>query len=229
MNYIQNGSGDGPIFIFSHGAGADMHSDFMMLFAEKLSKRGIRVIRFNFPYMIKRQEDGKRRPPDRAPKLLAAFENFIQGIVQDNKNSAIVIGGKSMGGRMSSLLLASNALKETVDQLPILGAACLGFPFHAPKKEPKDRLDHLKNLSQPLLVVQGTRDIMGTKEEVEGYIREKRISSTIQIRWLGDGNHDLKPRVASGFSHQNHIASAVDLVAEFIFSISKKQQEDNIT
>lgn len=229
MNYIQNGPGEGPIFIFSHGAGADMHSDFMILFAEKLSEKGIRVIRFNFPYMIKRQEDGKRRPPDRAPKLLAAFENCIKSISQDNKNTAIVIGGKSMGGRMSSLVLANNVLKEKADQLPILGAACLGFPFHAPKKEPKDRLDHLQNLTEPLLVVQGTRDNMGTREEVEGYIKEERISSTIQLRWLEDGNHDLKPRIVSGFSQQNHIDSAVDLVAEFIFSISKKKQEESIT
>ena len=221
MNYIQSGPDSGPIFIFAHGAGADMHSDFMTMFAEKLSKKGIRVIRFNFPYMIKREEDGKRRPPDRAPKLLAAFEDTIKEISQRNKNIPVFIGGKSMGGRMSSMLLAGNALKEKEDQLPILGAACLGFPFHAPKKDPKDRLDHLKNLSQPLLVVQGTRDTMGTKEEVEGYLREEKISATIQLKWLEDGNHDLKPRVVSGFCHQDHINRAVDLVADFILRISK--------
>ena len=211
---MQNGPNDGPVYLFAHGAGADMNSEFISQVAEKLGEKGIRVVRFNFPYMIKRLEDGKRRPPDRAPKLLAAYEEVVKQL-----NCPVVIGGKSMGGRMSSMLLAENALREEFERLPILGSACMGFPFHAPAKDPKDRLDHLQKLTQPLLIVQGTRDIMGTREDVNGYIQEARISATIQISWLDDGDHDLKPRKVSGFRHQQHIDSAIERVAEFVLRL----------
>ena len=214
MEFIQNGPSDGPVYLFAHGAGADMNSEFISQVAEKLGEKGIRVVRFNFPYMIKRLEDGKRRPPDRAPKLLAAYEEVVKQL-----NCPVVIGGKSMGGRMSSMLLAENALREESERLPILGSACMGFPFHAPAKDPKDRLDHLQKLTQPLLIVQGTRDIMGTREDVNGYIQEARISATIKISWLDDGDHDLKPRKVSGFSHQQHIDSAIERVAEFVLRL----------
>jgi len=216
VELLQNGPKDGPVYLFAHGAGADMNSEFMTQVAEKLGEKGVRVVRFNFPYMIKRAEDGKRRPPDRAPKLLAAYEEVIQHL-----GCPVVIGGKSMGGRMSSMLLADNALRPEEDRLAILGSACLGFPFHAPGKEPKDRLDHLEALTQPLLIVQGSRDTMGTKEEIIDYINEKRISSSIQMAWLEDGNHDLKPRKVSGFSHQEHIESAIEQVAEFVFKLQR--------
>lgn len=215
MELLQNGPIDGPIYLFAHGAGADMNSDFMSEVAEKLGEKGLRVIRFNFPYMIKRTEDGKRRPPDRAPKLLAAFEEVIKML-----DGPVVVGGKSMGGRMSSLLLAENATREMSEQLPILGSACLGFPFHAPGKEPKNRLDHLQDFAEPLLIVQGTRDTMGTQEDVQDYLKAGRISSKIEMAWLTDGNHDLKPRKVSGFSHQEHINTAIDRVAEFVLSLN---------
>lgn len=214
MELLRNGPIDGPVYLFAHGAGADMHSDFMLQVSEKLAEKGIQVIRFNFPYMVKREEDGKRRPPDRAPKLLAAYREAIEQL-----GCPVIIGGKSMGGRMSSLLLAENEQLEQEHRLPILGSACFGFPFHAPGKEPKDRLDHLESLSSPLLIVQGTRDTMGSREEVDGYFEQGKISSSLNLTWLEDGNHDLKPRKASGFSHQQHINSAVDAVAEFALSL----------
>jgi len=215
MELIQSGPIDGPAYLFAHGAGAGMNSEFIVEVAEKLAERGIRVVRFNFPFMIKREEDGKRRPPDRAPKLLLAYAEAIKQL-----NCPVVIGGKSMGGRMSSILLAENALRAEDERLPILGSACLGFPFHAVGKEPKDRLDHLQALTQPLLIVQGTRDTMGTLEEVNGYIKEEKLNSSIQLHWLEDGNHDLKPRKVSGFSHQQHIDSAIEQVAEFILQLN---------
>lgn len=215
MELIQSGPIDGPAYLFAHGAGADMNSEFIAQVAEKLAEKGIRVVRFNFPFMIKREEDGKRRPPDRAPKLLLAYEEAIKQL-----NCPVVIGGKSMGGRMSSMLLAENALREEGKRLPILGSACLGYPFHAVGKGPKERLDHLQALTQPLLIVQGTRDTMGTLEEVNGYIKEEKLNSSIRLHWLEDGNHDLKPRKVSGFSHQQHIDSAIEQVAEFILQLN---------
>ena len=217
MELILNGPIGGPVYLFAHGAGADMNAEFMTQVAEGLAERGVRVVRFNFPFMIKRAEDGKRRPPDRAPKLLAAYEDAIKQL-----NCPVVIGGKSMGGRMSSMLLAGNALREEADRLPILGSACLGFPFHAPGKDPKNRLDHLQALTQPMLIVQGTRDAMGTREEVDGYFEEEKINPAIRIHWLEDGNHDLKPRKISGFSHQQHINSAIEQVADFVLMLNQR-------
>jgi predicted alpha/beta-hydrolase family hydrolase len=217
VELIINGPVDGPVYLFAHGAGADMNSEFMNQVAEKIADKGIRVVRFNFPYMIKRSADGKRRPPDRAPKLIEAYENVIQQL-----NCPVVIGGKSMGGRMSSMLMTENAQREKKDQLSILGSACLGYPFHAPKKDSKDRLDHLKQLTEPLLIMQGTRDALGNQEEVKGYIKEGKMNSSINVSWLEDGDHDLKPRKASGFNHQQHIDSAVEQVADFIFKLSRK-------
>lgn len=219
MEILTNGPENGPIYLFAHGAGADMNSEFITQVAEKLADKGIRVVRFNFPYMLKRAEDGKRRPPDRAPKLIAAYEEVIKQL-----NCPVVIGGKSMGGRMSSMLLAENALRDKKDQLPILGSACLGFPFHAPKKDPKDRLDHLKELTAPLLIVQGTRDPMGNQEEVMGYQEEGRINAAIKLSWLDDGDHDLKPRKVSGFSHQQHKDSAIEQVADFVLQLNQSGQ-----
>jgi predicted alpha/beta-hydrolase family hydrolase len=215
VELLQNGPKDGPVYLFAHGAGADMNSDFMTQVAKELAEKGIRVVRFNFPYMVKREEDGRRRPPDRAPKLLAAYRQVIEQLA-----CPVVIGGKSMGGRMSSLLMAENEQLDVSDRLPVLGSACLGFPFHAPGKEPKDRLHHLEKLASPLLIVQGTRDAMGNFEEVNDYINTAKIASLINLAWLEDGNHDLKPRKVSGYSHQDHIEKAIDLVADFVLSLS---------
>lgn len=216
MKLLHNGAKESPIYVFAHGAGADMNSDFMAQVAEELSDKGVRVVRFNFPYMIKKAEDGKRRPPDRAPILLQAYREVIASL-----NAPVVIGGKSMGGRMASLLLAENALRSPEERLPILGCACLGFPFHAPEKEPKDRLNHLQALTEPLLVVQGTRDKMGTKEDVDGYLQAGIMNASIKLNWLLDGDHDLKPRKASGFSHQQHIEHAIRQVADFVLDLHR--------
>lgn len=205
MKLVKNGPIDGPCFVFAHGAGADMSSDFMNTVSAGLAEKGIQVVRFNFPYMDKRLQDGKKRPPDRGPKLLDAYINVL-----GNLNGNVVIGGKSMGGRMASLLAAD----ERAQSLNIKGVACLGFPFHAPGKEPNGRIDHMANMEVDHLIVQGTRDAMGTSEEVGTY----QLSDKIELLWLEDGNHDLKPRKVSGFSHEQHINTAIEALATFILS-----------
>ena len=105
-NRLIDGGEQQPLFIFAHGAGADMTHDFMQSVASQLAGHGVQVIRFNFPYMVKRAEDGKRRPPDRAPKLLEAFTQVIDSVAPRK----VVIGGKSMGGRC--LLYTSDAADD---------------------------------------------------------------------------------------------------------------------
>ena len=138
-NLIIDGEDNPVTFVFAHGAGAGMDHEFMQSVAKGLAFKGIRVIRFNFPYMIKRAEDGKRRPPDRAPKLLEAYREIIEQVDADK----LVIGGKSMGGRMASHL-------SEVDKVEAM--ACLGFPFHPPGKPEKYKGEHLAELAKLSLI-----------------------------------------------------------------------------
>lgn len=191
-------------FLFAHGAGAPMDSDFMNYIAKGLAEQGIEVIRFEFPYMQKRREDGKKRPPDRAPKLLDYFQQIIESCESDK----IIIGGKSMGGRMASLLASEPNLNDKVK-----GVVCLGYPFHATGKPEKVRTDHFNAINIPMLIIQGTRDTFGNQEEVSSY-----DCCGHQIEWIEDGNHDLLPRKKSGLTHEDNLEAAIHHAAQWIKS-----------
>ena len=200
MNNLIIDGEDNPItFIFAHGAGAGMDHEFMQSVAKGLAFKGIRVIRFNFPYMIKRAEDGKRRPPDRAPKLLEAYQEIIEQVDADK----LVIGGKSMGGRMASHL-------SEVDKVAAM--ACLGFPFHPPGKPEKYKGEHLAELAKPCLILQGERDTFGKREEFADF----DLSDSIRVEFIPDGDHSFKPRKSSGYTEQQNIALTVDKLSAFI-------------
>ncbi|MEZ9438272.1 alpha/beta fold hydrolase [Vibrio atlanticus] len=200
MNNLIIDGEDNPItFIFAHGAGAGMDHEFMQSVAKGLAFKGIRVIRFNFPYMIKRAEDGKRRPPDRAPKLLEAYQEIIGQVDADK----LVIGGKSMGGRMASHL-------SEVDKVAAM--ACLGFPFHPPGKPEKYKGEHLAELAKPCLILQGERDTFGKREEFADF----DLSDLIRVEFILDGDHSFKPRKSSGYTEQQNIALTVEKLSAFI-------------
>ena len=204
MQLIFDGPSNGPLFVFAHGAGASLTSDFMEKVATGLAKQGIRVARFNFNYMQQRIETGSRRPPERAPHLIKQFMDVIQTL-----NQPMVIGGKSMGGRMATLLAA----QEPAELLQnVKGIACLGYPFHPQGKPEKLRTEHLPAIKQPLAIIQGSRDKLGDKEEVEGY----SLPEHFQWCWLEDGDHDFKPRVKSGLTQQQHIQSSIDFLVAYI-------------
>ena len=186
-------------FVFAHGAGAGMDHEFMQSVAKGLAFKGIRVIRFNFPYMIKRAEDGKRRPPDRAPKLLEAYQEVIEQVDAQQ----LVIGGKSMGGRMASHLS---------EHEKVAGVACLGFPFHPPGKPDKYKGEHLAELSKACLILQGERDTFGKREEFPAF----ELSDSVSVEFIPDGDHSFKPRKSSGHTEQQNIALAVEKLAKFI-------------
>ena len=204
MQLIFDGPSNGPLFVFTHGAGAPLTSDFMEKVATGLAKQGIRVARFNFNYMQQRIETGSRRPPERAPHLIKQFMDVIQTL-----NQPMVIGGKSMGGRMATLLAA----QEPAELLQnVKGIACLGYPFHPQGKPEKLRTEHLPAIKQPVAIIQGSRDKLGDKEEVEGY----SLPDHFQWCWLEDGDHDFKPRVKSGLTQQQHIQSSIDFLVAYI-------------
>jgi len=193
MDFIFDGPIDGPLFLFAHGAGADAQSTFMNTIAQGLAEQGVRVARFNFPYMQKRIEDGTRRPPDRAPKLVEFFSELIR-----NSDQPVYIGGKSMGGRIASMVAA---LGDDELNNKIKGVICLGYPFHPQGKPEQLRIEHLKDIKAPLFIAQGTRDKLGSREDVANYDLHKEIDWL----WLEDGDHDFKPRVRSGFKYEEYM------------------------
>lgn len=200
------GEESSPLFIFAHGAGADMDHEFMSQVAAGLASKGIRVVRFNFPYMVKRAEDGKRRPPDRAPKLLEAFEQ----VIAEHASQPVVIGGKSMGGRMASMLSENPMVK---------GIACLGFPFHPPGKVDKYKGEHLASLEKPCLILQGERDTFGSREECSSF----QFSNQVKIEFIPDGDHSFKPRKSSGHTETSNITLAVEHLTQFILELNNEK------
>ena len=198
--YLQDGKVGDPIFIFAHGAGAGMTHPFMESMARAIAKGGIHVVRFNFPYMEKHLTDGRKRPPDRAPILLDVYREVIDDFYSD---VPIFIGGKSMGGRMASLI---------AEKAEVSGLICLGFPFHPPGKPENFKGDHLQSLSIPSLIIQGERDTFGKRAEFQHF----DLSKTIQTQFITDGDHSFKPRKSSGLTEHENLLRAAHLVQRFI-------------
>ena len=202
MEFIFDGPENGPLFLFAHGAGADAESKFMTTIAQGLAEKGVRVARFNFPYMQQRLIDGKRRPPNRAPQLVEFYSDLIKEL-----NQPVYIGGKSMGGRIASMVAAQG--DKELNKL-IKGVVCLGYPFHPIGKPEKLRIEHLKDIQAPVFIAQGTRDKLGSYEEVNNYDLAKKID----FLWLDDGDHDFKPRVKSGYNYQTYLEQVINKIAK---------------
>lgn len=186
--------------ILAHGAGAAMDSPFMAFFAQGLASRGLRVARFEFPYMAERRNSGKKRGPDR-PAVLE--ETWHAAITALGDPSRLIIGGKSMGGRIASLI---------ADEAGVGGLLCLGYPFHPPGRPETLRTAHLAALKTPTLIVQGSRDSFGTPDDVAGYA----LSPAILINWIADGDHSLTPRKRSGRSEEQNWREGVETAAAFV-------------
>lgn len=194
---------DGPrsssrTIVLAHGAGAGMESPFLNHFAGALAEHGLRVARFEFPYMDARRI-GKKGPPNREPVLREAWHSVISSLGREG----LFIGGKSMGGRIASLV---------ADEAKVAGLICLGYPFHPVGQPTKLRVEHLRTIKTPTLILQGTRDSFGTREEVAGY----ELSKAVRVHWLEDGDHDLKPRKASGRTREQNWAEAVGEIVAFV-------------
>ena len=223
------------VVVFAHGAGANMDSPFMLAMAEGLAASGITVVRFNFLYMQANAEDGKRRPPDRAPKLLAHFSAVLEQVCEQVISKAqlhqsnplpprIILMGKSMGGRMAATL-AGMALTPHEVNVPagltsvaigpasshISAVVCLGYPF-VPLKGGEPRLEPLQTCPVPVCIVQGERDKFGGLAQVPDW----PLPREIVFHWIADGCHSFIPRKSSGTTENANLAKAVEAVVEFI-------------
>ena len=176
---------DGPArakhtYLFAHGAGGAMDVGFMNVVAQGLAEHGIRVVRFEFPYMAARRTSKKRGgAPDRQPVLLDTFKRVVE---EHGGGKKVIVGGKSMGGRMASMI---------ADEVGARGLLVFGYPFHPPGKPAQTRTEHLAELRTPTLILQGTRDIFGTRDDVAAYT----LSPSIRIQWMEGGDHSLKGKV----------------------------------
>lgn len=187
--------------LLAHGAGAPMDSKSMITTTQALVDIGFRVVRFEFAYMAARRNLSVNRPPPRADTLNPEYIAVIEKLAL---KGPLIIGGKSMGGRVASMIA-----DDLYTAGKIAGLLCLGYPFHPPSKPEALRTQHLGDLKTPTLICQGTRDEFGTRQEVAGY----QLSSAIEILWLEDGDHDLKPRKKiSGFSAADHLTTMAEYV-----------------
>ena len=204
IDFLFDGPEDARVTILlAHGAGAPMDSASLTAAAAALAANGLRVARFEFGYMAARRTEAGRKPPPRADTLIPEYIEAVDAL--GPTDGPLIIGGKSMGGRVASM--AADALFEA---RRIAGLLCLGYPFHPPAKPAQLRTKHLAALRTPTLIVQGTRDEFGTREEVAAY----SLSPAIELLWLEDGDHDLKPRKAiSGFTTAGHLKTMADAVA----------------
>jgi predicted alpha/beta-hydrolase family hydrolase len=193
VDFLIDGPEDAPATVLlAHGAGAPMDSGSMSAIAAALAAEGLRVARFEFGDMAARRS-GQRRPPPRAETLIPEYCAAVAAL---GARPPLLIGGKSMGGRVASLV---------ADESGVAGLLCLGYPFHPVGQPDKLRTAHLRTLATPALVVQGERDPFGTRAEVATY----DLAPTIEIAWLPDGDHSWAPRKASGRTVGENLAAGV--------------------
>ncbi len=206
MELLRDGPDNAPLtLVLAHGAGAPMDSPFMDAFAAGIATAGLAVVRFEFPYMAARRE-GRRPGPDREAVLLTTWREAYGEVAA---SGPVAVGGKSMGGRMASMV---------ADELGAVGLVCLGYPFHAPGRPDKPRIAHLAELTTPALILQGTRDPFGPEADVAAYA----LSAAITVRWVPDGDHDLKPRSSSGRSQAQNWADGIEAVVAFLGGLGQE-------
>ena len=192
--------------VLAHGAGQAMDADAMELLAGALAQAGVRVVRFEFPYMQRRRATGRAGGPDRQPVLEETWRAVIAQVAADHSGggaAGLAIGGRSMGGRIASLV---------ADECGVAALVCYAYPFHPPGRPDKLRTAHLAELRTPTLILQGERDPFGTREEVAGY----RLSPAVTVQWIGDGDHGFKPRKRSGRTLEQNTAEAVARTVTFL-------------
>lgn len=190
--------------LIAHGAGAGQDSTFMQRCRDALAERGVQTLAMEFGYMQRMRAEGRRRPPPKVDTLVAELAEWCD-LVSHPALPPPWIGGKSMGGRVASLLAAREG------EPAVAGLVLFGYPFHPPGRPERLRLDHWPQLRCPVLVVQGGRDPFGSREELAGY-----DLAQARVHLLDDGDHDWKPRRVSGRTQAQLIDEAAAVTAAFM-------------
>ncbi|WP_221798228.1 alpha/beta family hydrolase [Oceanobacter mangrovi] len=191
-----------PKLLLLHGAGAGLDSPFLQAVMQQCTALGYSIEGFEFSYMQEMRRTGKRRPPPKVEKLLQELKEYLAA-----ETAPVVVIGKSMGGRIATMLAADRLCQPCLS-----GVVALGYPFHPTGKPEKLRVAHLPDVRVPLLIVQGSRDPFGHREEVPAY----PVGDKLALHWLEGGNHDFDIAKNSGRSQQDLIAEAVDRLHQWI-------------
>jgi predicted alpha/beta-hydrolase family hydrolase len=200
--------------LLAHGAGADMHATTLTTVADALAAAKIPSLRFNFPYRA-----AGRRAPDRPPVLEAAVREAVAELSRLTKlpASRLVLGGRSMGGRICSMIAAGDGDPEDGP----LGLVLLGYPLHPPGNAEKLRVDHFKHLHVPTLFVSGTRDAFGTPAELKRHA--KKMKGPVSFHWIETGDHGFKPLKSSGTSVETVLADVACVVVDFVTGLPARK------
>ena len=196
---------DGPeeadvTVLLAHGAGVAMDAPFMKTFAEGIAKGGHRVARFEFPYMQRQRVERKRFPPNNAAILI---ERYLAVVGALGGGARLVIGGKSLGGRIATMI---------ANQVGAKGVVCLGYPFHPTDKPDSVRIEYLQNIAAPTLILQGAEDPFGAPDEVADY----DLPGNVKITWLDGGDHHLTTDGEDGASDAENWAEGASAISQFV-------------
>ena len=202
----------GVTVVLGHGAGASQASGFMRMFANGLAARGLDVMTFNFVYM----EQG-RSVPDQRHKLESCCCAVIEAALKHKKlkNNHVVIGGKSMGGRIASQVMVGEECKAFANE--VVGLVFLGYPLHPPGQPTKLRVEHLEHIKKPMLFVQGTRDALGTPEEIKPFVKSLRPAATFHE--IEGGDHSFKAPKKFGLTPDQIFETAMDEIDRWVRSL----------
>lgn len=209
VSALWDGSRDhDTLVVLAPGAGADLRADFMAHFARRLSERGATVCRFNFLY----SERG-RKTPDRQPVLETTYGEVLEHALREKRPARVVLGGKSMGGRIASHIVAGG--------VEVDGLAFLGYPLHPPGKPDRIRDSHLRDIAVPMLFVAGTRDPFCPLKTLDR-VRSKLHAPT-EVFVVEDGDHSLKVRTSSGRSTRRAWDEAAAAVSDWIDRLPRRR------
>lgn len=192
------------LYIFAHGAGAGMEHSFMEAASVCLANEGVGTFRFNFPYSEK-----KLKRPDPSPILLETFRSAVQTAKQYSNDLPLFAGGKSMGGRMSSMASASEKKLEGIK-----GLIFFGFPLHAPGKPSSDRAEHLYNVRIPMLFLQGTRDKLADLDLLTPVVNN--LGKTAKMHIIEGADHSFNMLKSIGRTNKDVLEELARTAAEWI-------------
>jgi len=201
----------GVTIILGHGAGADQSSGFMRLFSSGLSERGLDVMTFNFVYTEQR-----RGAPDPKAKLESCFRAVVEAALSQKRieGNRLVIGGKSMGGRIASQVAAAACEQNDPLANEINGLVFLGYPLHPPGNPAKLRTEHLPQIKMPMLFVQGTRDSLGSTDEIAPIIKKLKLPAEMYV--IEGGDHSFKAPKKFGRSQEEVYEAAMNAIVEWV-------------
>jgi len=191
------------LYVLAHGAGTGMRHAFMEAMAERLYARKLATFRFQFPYM-----EAGRKAPNTKRVLLATIERALPVAAKAAPKLPLFAGGKSMGGRMTSLAGAAGTLAN------VRGLIYLGFPLHAPAKPGAERGAHLSDIELPMLFLQGTRDKLARMELIEPLCKKLGRRTTLHI--VDGGDHSFHVLKRSGRTDEEALDELADTIDTWI-------------